>query len=263
MKHIIKRLEKIPFAKSFTRNYPKSDYGPGRVIKVKIRFDDECGNGHNTFSITGDIYHPGNNDIDCGGCIHDEIAKYFPKLKKYIQWHLVSSDGPMHYIANTMYHAEEEKEGIPNSWDDMFKFNGFPMTFDLKKDFVKFLQEDKSGFDFEVIAISHKEKKTYSDNYTFGGFGNTWYDCPFHSEREALEFLDCLHVCKGFTLVKTITGTSDEKLSDITAARESACWPDATLKQLQNKEILLKRLPEMMLQFERDMIELKELGAAS
>jgi len=69
-----------------------------KEFTVTLRYDDECGNGHNTFSITGDF------DGACG-CIHDEIAKRFPELKKYIKWHLTSSEGPMHYIANSMYWA--------------------------------------------------------------------------------------------------------------------------------------------------------------
>lgn len=42
-----------------------------------------------------------------GGCCHDEVAKHFPELAPLIKWHLCSSDGPMHYLANTVYHATE------------------------------------------------------------------------------------------------------------------------------------------------------------
>lgn len=69
-------------------------------MTVTIRFDDRCGNGHNTFSITADIRGRG---IDEGGCLHDEIREHFPELAHLIRWHLVSTDGPMHYIANTTY----------------------------------------------------------------------------------------------------------------------------------------------------------------
>lgn len=84
---------------------PASGYGPGRLIKVEIRFDDECHNGHNSFAITAEIYKPGANDCDACGCLHEEIAKFFPELKPLIKWHLTGSDGPMHYIANTVYLA--------------------------------------------------------------------------------------------------------------------------------------------------------------
>lgn len=82
-------------------------------IDVKIRFDDRCNNGHQSFSITGTLYNavvttesPQDRYIDCCGCIHDDIKKHFPELKPFIKWHNTSTDGPMHYIANTVYHAE-------------------------------------------------------------------------------------------------------------------------------------------------------------
>lgn len=81
-------------------------------ITVKLRYDDECGNGHNTFSITADIDEKTKNGKwrdDSGGCIHDEIVKHFPKYAPFIKWHLCSSDGPMYYIENTLYHVEQHE----------------------------------------------------------------------------------------------------------------------------------------------------------
>ena len=86
-------------------------------MTVQVRFDDECGNGHNTFAITADIR---GRFIDMGGCLHDEIREHFPELAHLIRWHLVSTDGPMHYIANTTYHAS------PTKW------NGEPKTPDIE-----------------------------------------------------------------------------------------------------------------------------------
>ena len=83
-------------------------YGPGGTLFVEIRFDDECKNGHQTFAITGTIYtNDSRRGRDCAacGCLHDDIARAFPELAPLIKWHLVSPDGPMHYIANTVYHA--------------------------------------------------------------------------------------------------------------------------------------------------------------
>ena len=154
MEHITKRLEQISFKKSFTKKYPNNDFGPNRKITIYILFNDECKNGLNSFVITGEIYKPGNGDVDCCGCIHDDIKQHFPEFAKYIPYHLVSSDGPLYYIANTVYHAE-------------------------------------SG--------------------------------------------------------------------DLEAARSTAIWPEGTLEQLKNPTILRARLPEVMLQFERLMIELSEM----
>ena len=77
---------------------------------ITLRYDDECSNGHNTFSITANIYEAGKRSnsacIMCG-CCHDEIKRLAPEYAKYIKWHLMSSDGPSHYIANTIYHASK------------------------------------------------------------------------------------------------------------------------------------------------------------
>jgi hypothetical protein len=77
---------------------------PARIVAT-VRHDDRCGNGHNTFSITGDVYV--GRRLDTCGCIHDLIAEHFPELREYIKWHLVSTDGPLHYIDNSLYWVKE------------------------------------------------------------------------------------------------------------------------------------------------------------
>lgn len=84
---------------------PPTTWAKERSITARVRYDDECGNGHNTFSIVADIME--NGIREAGGCCHEEVAAAFPELAPLIKWHLVSSDGPMHYIANTVYHALE------------------------------------------------------------------------------------------------------------------------------------------------------------
>ena len=104
MKSILTKNQSTTKEKTYTKN------GTTYRIKATIRYDDRCGNGHNTFSITGKIDERLKNGRwreDCGGCIHDEMAKHFPELKNAIRFHLMSSDEPMHYIANTMYHASD------------------------------------------------------------------------------------------------------------------------------------------------------------
>ncbi len=79
-----------------------------RII-AKVRYDDQCGNGYNSFAITGSIDKQGKYGEwidDISGCIHDEITKHFPELQPYIKWHLCGSNSPMHYVANTVYHAK-------------------------------------------------------------------------------------------------------------------------------------------------------------
>lgn len=86
---------------------PISTYGRGGKLFATVRWDDQCGNGHNTFSITGHVTVPNALNWAACGCLHEEISKGFPELAPLIKWHLTSSDGPMHYVANTVYLAGE------------------------------------------------------------------------------------------------------------------------------------------------------------
>ena len=95
--------------KMFKKAYVEN--GQEYVLIAKVRYDDEYGNGHNTFAITGEIWRAKNGqpigrDCESCGCIHKDITKRLPELAPYIKWHLVSSDEPMHYVANTVYHAQ-------------------------------------------------------------------------------------------------------------------------------------------------------------
>jgi hypothetical protein len=88
--------------KSQTKKFTKSGKNlRGELVKITalVRYDDQCGNGHNTFAITGSM------SDGSGGCIHEDIVHFFPELAPLIKWHLVSSDGPMHYLANVVYMA--------------------------------------------------------------------------------------------------------------------------------------------------------------
>jgi len=65
------------------------------------------GNKSPHFSITGTIDRKAKNGQwvdDRGGCIHDDIAKRIPSFASMIKWHL-AGDEPLHYIANSLYHA--------------------------------------------------------------------------------------------------------------------------------------------------------------
>ena len=77
-------------------------------LVAKIRHDDRCGNGYNTFSITGELYRIVRNKavLESCGCLHDIIAHRIPIIAPYLCWHLCSTNGPLHYIANTAYHVK-------------------------------------------------------------------------------------------------------------------------------------------------------------
>ncbi len=234
-------------------------------IVCKVRYDDECGNKHNSFSITGTIYSSEYSSNDryfvTGGCIHEEIAKHFPELKHLIKWHLTSSDGPMHYVANTTYHARDReykgKEiGEAVAWNEQLKFEGYPFTFkEPRSGFFKYLQSVKSWESVEILEVLHsKDPKTYSANYTFSNYpdSNDWYKAPLRTKNEASEFLEALQTLK-FKIVKIPTKWNKAVEPNLEAARTCAVWPDATLEQLQSEEALIERLPALMQEFKKDI----------
>lgn len=100
----------------FTKTFKDSQNQHATIIAT-VRHDDTCGNGHNTFAITGNIFESTadgrrkRGGWESGGCIHDEIREHFPELAPFIKWHLTSIDGPMHYIANTVYYADLARQG--------------------------------------------------------------------------------------------------------------------------------------------------------
>ena len=62
------------------------------------------GNKAPYFSVTADIYRPGARDIEAGGCMHDEVLRFFPKLAPVVRLHLCDDNGsPMHDEANAWY----------------------------------------------------------------------------------------------------------------------------------------------------------------
>ena len=111
--------------KQFRVEYHDKD-GQPCVLVATVRHDDDCRNGHNTFSITADLYDrpdrlPGERSTvhaesgtrlwcGTGGCLHDEVTEHIPELAPFIKWHLCSTDGPLYYIANTIYHASDVHE---------------------------------------------------------------------------------------------------------------------------------------------------------
>lgn len=245
---------------------PVSFIEDGRDLEIlaRLRYDDDCGNGHNTFSITGIVRTAKRGQEEMGGCIHEEIEKHFPELKHLIKWHLTSSDGPLHYIANTMYLAgtkdcNGKDKGEPRAFKKFAKFGDFPITKELPDNFADFLQSNKVN-KLEIIPIEHvKDNYDYGDKFTFKGYTDTWHKCPFDSNREAEEFLQTLKSYKlEIVELPYLWGTGKER--DLDAARRAAVWLDATNEELTSdglKQRLEKRLPSLIREFAKDMKKLE------
>lgn len=102
-----------------------SYYGEPAIIRAEIRHDDSCRNGRNSFAITVSIFEsyrrPGEETAQhsngktmyasTGGCLHEEIAANFPDLAPFIKWHLFDTDGPQHYVSNTVSHVKNGNYG--------------------------------------------------------------------------------------------------------------------------------------------------------
>lgn len=246
---------------------PIAGYGAGGRITVKIRFDDDCKNGHNTFAITGDIRS--NRGEEAGGCLHDEIAQVFPELAHLIRWHLSSTDGPLHYVANALYHASDRDhwgyaKGEPCAWDEVVYFGNSPVSHKIKSDFSKWLQSRiGTPGEFRVIALAHRDNgkpgaHQYSPNYTFVGFGEQWHDCPFSDEATAQQWAQGLNTGIGVRFERIPTEYSEGKARNLDAARSCAAWPDATDEQLclpkdQLRALLEARLPALMAEMRADI----------
>lgn len=90
-------------------------------LDVKISLNDECKNGHQDFSITATGYEKvGNYFVDSFfGCCHEEILKFFPEFKIFVDLHLCDFQGsPMHAASNMYYHIKKEsKETFQNYYN--------------------------------------------------------------------------------------------------------------------------------------------------
>lgn len=209
--------------KNQTKTY-RADYvtdsGPETLI-VTVRHDDRCGNGHNTFSITGVLYTTRGSRRDgtvkhatgrtlkwhSSGCLHEVIAKRIPELAPLIKWHLCSTDGPLHYIANTTYLA-----GDRDHWG--LRKGEFRQFIDKATGLPKWKLKEVP-YRFTVKASAEKPRTVALDWEPYGVYG-------------------------------------EGKERDLDAARRAAIWPDATDEELMAddlKERLEARLPALLTEF--------------
>ena len=245
-------------------------YRAGSRISIEMRFDDQCGNRKQSFSITGEIKEPGRRDISACGCLPDELAAAFPELAHMIKWHLFDTSGPMHYVANTVYHASNlangKAKGEPCAWDTAIQFGTFPILYRVKSSFAKWIiariefnastpKTNPNRTPWEPLAVPHKKDSSYNygDKYTIVGHECQWYECPFDTISEAQEFCDALNAYPA-TVVKVVTAYSEGKARDLDAARRCAAWPEATDEQLcappeELKAALMARAPDLLAEF--------------
>lgn len=201
--------------------------GKPRLVIAEVRWDDQCGNGYNTFAVTGSVYGPHGHVIngtaktsdgtllfmESCGCVHEDIAAHIPELAPMIRWHLFDPFGPMHYVANTVYLA-----GDRDCWG-------------MKKG--EFQQHTSRG----------------QQNNGVAGVPNWVLELPevrdmYAAEKPAPVTLEW----------KPYGRTGEGKERELDAARHTAVWPDATDEELSAdpetlKAALLARLPKLLAEF--------------
>jgi hypothetical protein len=240
--------------------------GAGGIVSVSMRFDDQCNNGHETFSITG-TYRTA-DDIKrrregCGGCIHEEIARFFPSLAHLIRWHLVSTDGPMHYPGNVLFLA-----GVRDCWG-LLKgqvrntkkhvwFGDFHISFKVADKFAEWMELHRTGR-VQAWRCEHpREPEKFAPMWTLTGYAVPWHKCPFNTEREAEQFARAMSTYQDWKIEDVPCAWGDGKARELAGARSCACWPEATDDQLsadtdELRAVLMARLPALMADFRADM----------
>lgn len=247
---------------------PVKGYGTNGMMYVNIRFDDQCQNGHQSFSITADVYTAESRqqkDIAAGGCMHKEITKIFPELTPLIKWHLMDTDGPMHYISNTCYFAGNRDcngrtAGQPSSWDTVIYFADSPVSHAISSKFAEWLQTNPIPYTIEEHNHPDNDKPgayKFSPHYTFTGYAGKWHECPFKDRTTAEQWQTACNT-GNFRIDKIVTAYSEGKTRDLDAARSAAVWPEATDEQLSLPReelwaLLEARLPGLIAAFKTDM----------
>jgi hypothetical protein len=220
MSTLTKHQEKTYGPRYFT------EHGQQFRITVMVRHDDRCGNGHNTFSITCDIDRKGRGPSGAwlessGGCCHDEVAKHFPELAPLIKWHGTSTDGPLHYVANTVHLASDR-----DCWGGR---KGEPQ-------WIKFYVRPPGG---HGLLVEWPEE----DRRILG---------PKVQEFDARDEAEGAASACGGEVVEWVTRFHEGKDRELDAARRAAIWPEATDEQLTApglKERLEVRLPALLADF--------------
>lgn len=251
--------------------------GKIHTLFIDIRHDDECNNGHNTFSITGSLFtgeyqtepKSDRNLVVCG-CIHEIIEQYAPQFAPFIKWHLVSTDSPMHFVANPLYHAGDRdyngrSKGEPFAFKRKLMFNDVPFLYTPKKELLDFIDEvglDANWSEFELIELHRKDNSKggyqFSPKVSLALMSVTeWHKAPFDDMEEARNFIYDMTHCK-VEIVERATRYGEGKERNFKAARESAKWSEATDAQLslpkeELEKLLIARLPTIIQEFKEDV----------
>lgn len=253
------------------RAVPQYDEGGRRAVAVaEIRMDDQCKNGHNTFHVSADIRLLNTRGDAVGETIHGGsacVSETFPEIAHLTPWSGASTDQPLHYIANTVYHASNrdpngKEAGEPYRFEKRVFFDAVPVAHKLPQKFIAYIEATLGdpGVFVPIPVSYHKENSDYDfkPKYTFKGYEPVeWHHCPFDDLETANQYCEALKNC-AVTIKEVPTLWGEGKARDFDAARSCAIWPEATDAQLslpsdELRALLEARLPALMAAFRGDV----------
>ena len=151
-------------------------------MNVCISLDDSCKNGVCDWNITADVYEKRKNGrfVWCaGGRCHDEILKYFPEFKRFVNLHLSNHYGqPMYPVENGFYH-------LKNS--DKEKTINYLRITESEYNILHDSAEDKGYFTYLLYTLGivdrWKKESMEAIKQLEALTGNTWEN-PYKPENE-------------------------------------------------------------------------------
>lgn len=151
-------------------------------MNVCISLDDSCKNGVCDWIITADVYEKRKNGrfVWCAnGCCHDEILKYFPEFKRFVDLHLSNHYGqPMYPVENGFYH-------LKNS--DKEKTINYLRITESEYNILHDSAEDKGYFTYLLYTLGivdrWKKESMEAIKQLEALTGNTWEN-PYKPENE-------------------------------------------------------------------------------
>jgi len=188
-----------------------------KKVEVSVRLNDECGNRVCDFSITGMIWEKAKNGVWIeagGGCCHDQILRWWPEFRDFVDLHLSNLYGqPMYPTKNGPYIIREK--GI----NEGAKY--LRITTALARQLDTF-EDDEDYFAYQLYAL---------------GIIEQW-------EREAKAAIAHLEALTGFEFVnpykpeeeRFVLRLSDEKVAKVKADIEKGLYtPKAIMERIEAK----------------------------
>jgi len=194
-------------------------------MRIKIRLNDECKNGHQDFAITATIWEIGkvrnDRNMISSGCCHEKILAIRPDLQVFVNLHLCDFTGcPMYAVENGFYH-------LTNGFN-----NTKPNEANFKAEFCSYYRITAEQFD--ILAQSENELR-YAINLQKLGILLQWMD-------EARQAILLLEQWTGKKLlidsVKTqYTAPTAEQIADEQAKENAGYYLPSKIQERKDKAI--------------------------